>query len=158
MSNRFGIGMNLKRLAAWQVRNFPFNSMCVFNGNPIAASEDGIFTLDTGDDDNGTEIDAVVELVTTTFNYLGVKRFRKAYVGYEASGDLTLTITIDQYNTKVYTLTNGDINQLQHRDVLDMTRDLKGVYWQWRIENIDGCDFSIDLIEGLPIYLHKGHR
>lgn len=158
MSERFGIAMNLKLLAAAQVRNFSFNSMCVFNGVPIAASADGLFTLDTAETDNGTKINSLVELVTSTLGAFQVKRFRKAYIGYETSGSIKITIKSDENIENTYYLTPTNTEQKQHRDILSMTRNAKGVYWMFKIENVNGSDFSIDLIEALPIYLTKGRR
>lgn len=158
MSDCFGIVINLKRLAVSQIRNFDFNSMCVFNGVTLAASDSGLFSLDTSDNDNGTEINSLVELVTTNLGYLGVKRFRKAYVGYETSGEIKIAIKTDEGDFESYTVPPNNITQKQHRDMLSLTRNQKGTYWTFKIENIDGCDFSIDHIEGLPIVLTKGRK
>jgi len=151
---RFGIALNLKRLAATQYRNFDFNSMCVFNGVPLAAG-DSIFSLD-GDKDNGTNIDSHIEFPTTDFGELTAKRFRKLYFGYETSGSLKITTTTDDETTDSSVLTPKKKRQYQHRDTLSMTRSQKGVYWGLKIENQHGCDFSLDNIEGLPVVLTRG--
>lgn len=159
MSNSFGVSINLKQIAVSQIRNLNFNSMCVFNGNVLASGDAGLFTIDTADTDNGTEINSIVELVTTNFNYLGNKRFRKAYVGYETSGNIKISVKVNESNTfKSYILPITKTDQTQHRDLLPLTRDQKGTYWTFKIENINGIDFSIDHIEGVPIILHKNHR
>ena len=141
MTERFGISLNLNQIAVSQIRNFHFNSMCVFNGVPLAASSAGLFTLDTADDDNGTTINSIVETVMTNLTYLGVKRFRKAYIGYESSGDIKVSVSVDENDFQEYTLSASDVSQKQHRDMLPMTRAQKGVNWTFTIEHVDSCDF-----------------
>lgn len=159
MSNeRFGIALNLKRMAASQYRNFNFNSMCMFNGRPLACNDEGIFSLDDAETDNGTEINSYIELPTTDFGYLGSKRFRKLYVGYETSGSIKVTVKADGGTEASFTLTPAKTGQIQHRDILPMSRRQKGSYWILRIENVNGCDFSLDNIEGILMILTKGRR
>lgn len=159
MSNeRFGIALNLKRVAASQYRNFNFNSMCMFNGQPIAANSDGIFSLDDAETDNGTEIDSYVELPTTDLGFLRAKRFRKLYLGYETSGSIKFTVKIDGGAEAPVTFTPSQTSQIQHRDPIPMSRAQKGVYWIFRVENVDGCDFSLDNLEGVLIPLTKGRK
>jgi hypothetical protein len=155
---RFGIALNLKRMAASQYRNFDFNSMCVFNGQPIACNAEGIFSLDTSETDNGIAINSYIELPTVDFGYLGAKRFRKLYLGYETSGSLKFTFNIDGGTDASVTLTPSQVGQIQHRDIIPMSRAQKGVYWIFKIENVSGCDFSLDNLEGILISLTKGHR
>ena len=155
---RFGISMNIERIACSQITNFTFNSMCVVNGIPIAANEDGLFILDSSETDNGDDINAMAELAAMDFGVDLAKRFRKGYIGYETSGGLKVSARTDEGNYEVYTLSPSDTTQKQHRDMFSMHRNLKGVYWQFKIANIDGCDFSIDFIDALPILLTRGHR
>jgi len=154
----FGIALNLKQIAASQYRNFNFNSMCLFDGRALACNDEGIFSLDDAETDNGTEIDSYIELPTTDFGYLGSKRFRKIYVGYETSGSITVTVKADGGTEASFTLTPKMVLQIQHRGILPMSRAQHGVYWVIRIENDDGCDFSLDNIEGIMIMLTKGRR
>lgn len=158
MTERFGIAVNLKRVAPSQYRNFNFNSMCVFNGKPLAADSGGIFSLEDAEKDNGVNINAVVEFPTSDFGELRAKRFRKMYAGYETSGGLKFTATVDGRLATTYTLSAERTGQLQHRGILPMTRDAKGVYWIFKFENISGADFSLDHLEGIPIFLTRGRR
>ena len=155
---RFGISLNLKKVALTQYRNFDFNSMCNFNGVGIAFGEDGIFSLDDAETDAGTEIDSYVELPSTDFGALRAKRFRKLYVGYETSGMLKMSVSVDDETATDHTLKASKTDQKQHRGVLPMSRAAKGVYWKFIVENVDGCDFSIDNIEGQTMVLTKGRR
>lgn len=155
---RFGISVNLKRTAHTQYRNFNFNSMCVFNGQPLGASSDGLFSLDDADTDDGAAINAYIELPTSDLGVLSVKRFRKFYVGYETSGSIKISTKADGGAVQPYTLPATIIGQLEHRGRMPATRGQKGTYWIFIIENVAGCDFSLDNLEGLPIVLTKGRR
>lgn len=155
---RFGIAVNLKRVAPTQYRNFDFNSMCVFNGVALAANVDGLFTMDDAETDNGTEIDSYIEFPTSDLGVLTAKRFRKVYIGYETSGSIKVTVKVDGGADQSYTLSPDQVGQIQHRGILPMSRSQKGVYWIFKVENVDGADFSVDNIEGIPVVMTKGRR
>ena len=155
---RFGISLNLKRLAPTQYRNFNFNSMCVFQGQPLATSVDGLYSLDDANDDDGTDINSYVEFPTSDLGQLVAKRFRKMYIGYETSGSIVVTVKVDGDIEQSYTLSPDQVGQIQHRGILPMSRSQKGVYWIFKVENVDGADFSVDNIEGIPVVMTKGRR
>jgi hypothetical protein len=113
---------------------------------PIAANEDGLFLLDDASTDNGTKISSVFELVTTDFGVPNPKRIRAAYVGYETSGTIVLKIKTDDENESVHILKARKTRQFQHAAFFPCGRDQKGTFWFLRIENRDGCDFSVDSI------------
>lgn len=158
VEERFGISINLKRVAATQYRNFDFNSMCVFNGIGLAANADGLYTLDDAETDNSTDINSYVEFPTSDLGILGSKRFRKLYIGYETSGSIKFTVKVDGGTDDSTILSAAKTGQVQHRGIVPMSRSQKGTYWIFKIENVSGCDFSIDNIEGIPIILTKGRR
>jgi len=155
---RFGISLNLKRVAPTQYRNFNFNSMCVFQGQPLATSVDGLYSLDDANDDDGTDINSYVEFPTSDLGQLVAKRFRKMYIGYETSGSIVVTVKVDGDIEQSYTLSPDQVGQIQHRGILPMSRSQKGVYWIFKVENVDGADFSVDNIEGIPVVMTKGRR
>jgi len=155
---RFGIAVNLKRIAPTQYRNFDFNSMCVFNGKPIAANTSGIFSLEDAETDNGTKIASLVELPTSDFGSLISKRFRKLYIGYETSGAIEFSFKCDDGPENSQMLSAYKSGQKQHRGIVPMSRSDKGTYWMFKIENMSGCDFSLDSITGVPIVLSAGRR
>lgn len=147
-----GIRLELKRLGISQYHSFNFNSMCVFNGVPLGANENGIFSLD-GDTDNGEEIDSTIELPLSDFGSSRSKRLRRVFVGYEAEGSLDLSVATDEVDEHTETLTATAANQ--HGSYVSIPRSLKGRYWSVKIGNQDGCDFSIDEISILPIVLSR---
>ena len=140
--------LNLRRNAPIQWTNFNFNSMTMFNGVPIAANEDGIFSLFDADDDNGTDIDAFFELVKTDLGSPETKKIRFYYVSGETSGDLKIKMQVDDGEERTFLVPARKTGQLQHRLYrVDGRNDLRGVYWRPRIENTKGCDFSVDAID-----------
>ena len=155
---RFGMALNLKRVAPTQYRNFDFNSMCVFNGKALAGGEGGLFSLDDAETDNSTKINSYVEFPTSDFGELRAKRFRKAFIGYETSGGIKVSANVDGRPAGSDTLIPERTGQLQHRGILPLSRDAKGVYWYLTIENLNGADFSLDHIEAIPVPLTKGRR
>lgn len=151
---RLSIATNLKRVASTQYSNFNFNSMCVFNGVALGANEDGIYSLFDADDDDGSEIDAFFELVTTDFGIPDTKKIRFTYVSLETSGDLKIKFQVDEGTERTFLVPAKKTGQLQHRTYrVDGRNDLRGVYWRARVENTDGCDFSVDSIETLLMIL-----
>ena len=151
---RLAIAINMKKLALSQYANFDFNSMCVFNGVALGANSDGIYSLFDADDDDGTDIDAFFELVTTDFGAPETKKVRFIYVNLETSGNLKIKLQVDEGTESTFMIPAKKIGQLQHRAYrVDGRNDLRGVYWRARIENTGGCDFSVDSIEALLMIL-----
>ena len=145
---RFAISTNLNNVATTQYSNYDFNSLCVFNGVALGANSDGIFSLDTADNDNSVDIDAIVELPITDFGTINPKRFRRLYFGYESGGDLAVEVKVDEADTRRFLLEKTKTGQKERKRYVPMRHDQKGSYWSFRIENKDGCDFSIDKIGG----------
>ena len=150
-----GLCLRLPNYAPSQYGDYNFDSMCMFQGRPIAAGPNGIFTLDTAETDNGILIYSLIESRTTDFGTSRQSRLRAAYVGYETSGSLKLIIVNDDENERIYTLSPIKASQLQHGNKVSIGRDGKGRYWIFKIENVDGCDFSLDFLEVIPIVMGR---
>ena len=154
-SNFLGLCMRLENFAVSQYIRYKFRSMCNFQGKSLGVGSEGIFTLDTADHDDGYFIDSIVELHKTDFGISHQKRLRSIYVGYETSGRLKLTLKNDDGNEREYSLNPIVVKQLQHGGKVSINRDGKGRYWIFTIENVDGCDFSVDNIEVIPVVLGR---
>ena len=148
-SKSLGLSMCLNNLTVSQYCRYDFDSLC----GKLAAGKDGIFTLDDAEDDAGVTIDSIVELPLTDLGVSYQKRLRSIYVGYETKGSLLLKVSDNEGNERDYTLVAN--SSKQHGGKVSVGRDGKGRYWQLRIENVNGCDFSLDMIEIIPIILRR---
>ena len=155
MPDYLGICLELTGARPSQYGNYNFNSMCKFNGAYLGANGSGIFVMDSGDLDGTAEIDAYFELVTSDFGIAHQKRFRSMYIGYEAEGDLILSVTDDEGNERNYNLEPTFADLKQHGQKVGIGRDGKGRYWMVKITNLNGVDFSVDRIVGIPVILGR---
>lgn len=153
-STHLGICTELSLLALSQYMHYNFNSMCKFNDVHLGCNEYGIFALDGNADDN-IDIEAFFELVTTDFGSPNQKRIRKVYLGCEASGSLVLEVLDDENNSRRYIVESSLRDQRQYGAKVSVGRDGKGRYWTLRVENIGGCDFSLDSIDALITVLAR---
>jgi hypothetical protein len=156
MAEKLILNINLSNMAVTQFCDYPFNSFCKIGEKYYGASDSGIFEL-TGDTDNGVAIDAFFELVVSDLGISNVKRIRKIYVGYEAKGDLTVTLKDNEDNSRTYTLSYLDYDR-QNGGQINVGRDGLGRYWQVRIDNESGCYFAVDDIELLLTVLGRKPR
>jgi len=141
------ITTELSKFAPTQTTLMGFNSYCKVGYRYLAADSDGLYAIYEGEDANGTNIDSYFKLVRTDFGIANHKRLRAAYIGYEASGNLKLTITVDEKFKREFTLAPQQSGQLQHGIRVPLTRDLRGRYFEFKFENVSGCDFSIDSVK-----------
>ena len=143
-------------MAVTQYCNYSFNSFCEINGKNYGATDDGIFEL-VGDTDNGEDIDAWFELPMSDFGISNVKRLRRIYLGYEATGDLTVKVKDNEDNERTYPLDNITTDK-QIGGRITVERDQLGRYWGLRIDNVRGAYFAIDSIEVVPVVLGRKPR
>ena len=125
---------------------FPFNSMCEFAGMYLAAGADGLFRIDVGDDDEGENIVATIKTGKLDFKDERIKRITDFYVGLRADSDMVLRVTADEGDTVEYELQTFDVSRLKQRRVIT-AKGVRGKYWQFELENTDGCDFDFDSMD-----------
>lgn len=152
---RLTICLNLKGAQPSQWARYNFNSMAKIGGKYVGANDQGLFALNTGGHDNGDPIDAFLELVTSDWGIAHQKRIRSLYVGFETDGDLIISVKDDDDNERNYVISPHHTANKQHSARVPGSRDGKGRYWSIRIDNVNGSDFSIDMIEVIPIVLNR---
>jgi hypothetical protein len=152
---QLGICLHLLGEQLSQYANYNFNSVCRFGDKYLGANDSGIFELDSGDDDAGTDIEAFFELLTTDMGTEHQKRIRSVYVGYETNGDLLLTVKDDEDNERHFTLKPNHVGNKQQTSKVPIGRDGKGRYWMFRIDNVNGSDFGINSITAVPVILNR---
>jgi len=153
-STHLGMAVELSILAITQYMHFNFDSLVRFGDAYLGCNELGIFALG-GNSDNNIDIDSFFELLTTDFGIPNQKRIRKAYLGYEANGSLVLEVKDDENNSRRFTVESILEDQRQYSAKVPIGRNGKGRYWTFKIENVSGCDFSVDSIDALITVLAK---
>jgi hypothetical protein len=153
-SEYLGLAMRLNNLAVSQYCRYDFDSMVNFGDIHLGAGEEGLFTLEDANTDDGLDIEAIVEFATTDFGISHQKRIRSLHVGYETDGEMTVTISCDEDSEKEYTLAPINVDNKQHGSKVKVNREQKGRYWTVKIEN-DGADFSINMIEAIVTILAR---
>jgi hypothetical protein len=119
------------------------NSYASFNGLTLAATEHGIVAL-SGDTDLGAAIRASVMSGISDLDSPQLKRVLSGFVGYRASGAMSLTLITDEHHEYVYQLDPRQIAADLHPSRVKLGRGVTGRYWQWALDNRDGADFSLD--------------
>jgi len=147
------IAIRIPLVACSQYLNYSFGSMVKFGNKCYGGNEDGLFQIETGSDDVTASIDAYFKLYTTDFGLRNLKRMRSLFVRHEADGDLKFTVYNSEENAREYVLEKTYNGQLEKGSKVPVGRDGKGVHWSVRVDNIDGCDFSIDSMEALMLIL-----
>ena len=157
VTRRLTLALNLRKVFPYQWENFDFGSLFDFNGTPIGMNEDGLFSLFDADNDAGANINAFFELVKSDYGVQQSKRIRRFFLGLETSGNMVIKTTSDDLIERTYLAPSTLTGQKQHRSMAIGGRsDQQGYYWTIRVENQDGCDFSIDSISALIMILTMG--
>jgi len=144
--------------ATTQYTSFDFNSISKMSNKFFCAGDSGLYRLEgtsninASDDATYSSIESYFELPTMDFGISGQKRFRSIYVGYEATGNLTLKISTELSAVQTYTLSATTLGRYARK--VSINRTLKGRYWTIQIYGT-GVTFAIDEINILPIV--RGH-
>jgi hypothetical protein len=132
-----------------------FNSLVNFNGVYLGATSSGIFAI-TGTADGAAAIDAVLRTGMTDFGTSHLKRVEAVWLQYETSGVLELTVITDGGERTTYALPpTGSTGLHGHRQKIG--QGLESKYWGFEVANVDGADFSLDVIEPKPLILQRRH-
>jgi hypothetical protein len=125
--------------------NYDFDAFAVIGQNYLGARGDGIYLLD-GDDDEGTEIDAIATTANTDLEESKLKRVTGAYLGVQSSGQVHLTLRTDQnQESGPYRLRQSPDTQTTER--AKFRRGIRTRYVQVDMEDTDGEDVKIDTLE-----------
>jgi hypothetical protein len=153
-----GINIHLRTLAASQYSGWDFTSMVEFNGQVVAFGPAGVCELG-GETDQGTQIDALVDLPTTDFGLFEDKRLESVRLGGQSFGSLKLTFTADETASREQSVTLGAVrlNEAEHTRtaILRRVRGAVGASWRVRVENVIGGDFSLDGLQLLVAVLKR---
>jgi hypothetical protein len=148
-----GLKLNLRNSAVSQYSNFDFDAYCSFGGECLACGSAGIYSLG-GSDDDGTDIDSLAKTMTMDFGVPNQKRVRSLFIGGEWGGWLKVSISDDDGEVREYLTPPLENSNLEEGNKVAVGRDGKGRYWNFQVENVEGCDFSIDGIDALLVVLN----
>ena len=155
MADCLGLCIELTGSRASQYEGYDFNSMCKFGEVYLGAGDSGIMVLDSGNMDSATKIEAFFELPTSDFGSEHQKRMRSVYIGGETNGELQLTLKDDDGNERAFLVSPNHSGNQQHAMKVSAGRNGKGRYWMFRIDNVNGSDFSVDSITILPVLMNR---
>jgi len=120
------------------------------NGSFFCASDSGLFQF-SGSDDAGVALNSYFELPMMDFGLTNEKRLRFAYIGYEATTAITMTVSTEHSLSDTYTLPATTDLQSGYR--VTISRKLYGRYWTFKFA---GAGFTIDHVAVLPLV--RGHN
>ena len=140
------VTLELNNLALSEYTNYDFNSFCLHKGECYGASADGIYTLDDGGTDNGSNIAGLLKSGLLDFGLENPKTLRAAVVVFESNDDLILTVEPDEGVPDSKTLTSDLVSNRQQGEAVFFSREHAGGLWSFQIKNVDGGDFSVDKI------------
>jgi len=141
--------------------HYPFNSFMRVGGRYYGATDTGVYRLE-GDDDAGEPIAARIRLGLSSMGARALKRVPAMYAGYTATGDLLLKVVLanaedGEREAHAYRL-KAVAAQSMREGRVPIGRGLKSVYFDFELENIDGADFELDMIEFLPLLTERRVR
>ena len=140
--------LNTRNAAVSEYHGVNANSLCMFGGVVLAATESGIVAL-TGASDLGEDIAASIASGRGDLGSPQIKRVVTGYVGYRADGELSLTLIVDGHHEFTYPVVPRRIED-QHATRVKIGRGLRGTYWEWRLANRAGADFALDQLTLTP--------
>lgn len=148
-----GWPVNLKNAALTEYDSWAFNSLAFFNGEYLAAGDDGIFAL-SGDDDDGEDIEATVRLALSDLGVENVKRLPDVYLSYRSAGELVLRVVVDGGLTYEYPVEpTGKEGMYTVR--AKVGKGLQSNYWCFEFSNRAGAAFDLDAIRARPEILSR---
>ena len=145
-----GISLNTVNSSVSEYTNYAFNSFAIIGGKMFGANENGLYEL-TGDDDNGTSIEASFRLALQDFKSDFLKRLLKCYMGIKFIGQLNIkTFNEEEDLGPSRPMISSSDNKQNLR--VKFGRGDQSRYWAVNVANNDGEDFTIDTLslEAVP--------
>lgn len=142
-----GICVNTEINAISQYDDWDFNSMCIFNGEVIGASDEGIF-IHSGDNDGAVPINAFFRLFSTDLGTIQQKRIRKLFIEGKLGGYMEAKSIFDNADETTYQIACPPV-MTTVQTIVETNYNDKGILFGLRVSNKGGSDFSIDSISAI---------
>lgn len=144
--------VNLNNGATAQYDNYAFNSFFEKDGDYYGVADDGIYRLD-GEDDDGVDIDAFVQVGDDNLGTAQRKSVLNVYAGVSSTGKMLLKVDVDGVEYTYEARSNNSDIIKNHR--FDVGRGLQGNYYDFTLLNQNGDDFDLESVVFEPIKLTR---
>jgi hypothetical protein len=152
-----GWAVNLETGAPSLYLRLPANSFCRFKGKTFVANAAGIYELGA-DDDAGQPIRAAVMPPTSDYGSEKDKAISAATVAARIGTKLRLAVATDKGEYQYYSINRTAWDGKVAANRVKLGQGLKGRFWSWRIENVDGGDFDLESLSFTPAILSRRGR
>lgn len=143
--------LNLESDGSTRYENYDFNSFAEINGKYYGAKSDGVYLL-RGPDDDGQDIESLVNFGNLSFGSLNRKSMPYLYAGMASDGKLVLKVIADG-QTFYYTARDSTALLKAHR--FELGRGLRASYYDLEIQATGGQAFDLATVEFFPIELKR---
>lgn len=145
------IEVNLKNRAASQT-TLAFNSMCRFGDVYLGADSSGLHLM-RDYNDNNTDIAALIKTGKFDLGTERKKSIRYFYFGIETDGQMTLTLYNDGVEVADYVIPYPGAGRQTVK--VKVARGLRARFWEFKLENTDGCFFTLYSVKIFPVVLQS---
>lgn len=139
--------------AVTELPEYDFNSIAIIQGKPFAANKQGLYQLNSGTTDSGTNFVSSVIFATTDFNIKNPKRLRYLYIGFDAENSFTVSVMVDNQIWRNYSVIPSKTGLQQKR--IPIGKDGQGRYWTIKISS--NSPFRIDQLDALIVIKSAGN-
>jgi len=144
--------MNSRNFMVSEFQDYPFDSFAWVGGKPVGINSSGIYVLE-GDTDAGAPIAAKLMTGLSNLGTSNLKNVTDIFLGFRGNGDILLKTVTKEEVVRWYKL-RADGSGMHERRV-KCGRGVKSTYWAVELENVDGSDFDIDIMELYPIVMSR---
>lgn len=142
---REAYAINLTTGAVTHYTNYPFDNVLRFGDRFFGVKADGVFEL-VGETDDGVAIDATVKTFQTDFGTTNFKRVASVYLTGRMPNGALVSVQADEGDTYEYVAHETRLPGTQTTRAV-VGRGIKGTYYAFTIENVDGGAFELDHAE-----------
>jgi len=137
---------------AVSLHGYNFASLVNSGKFQYGCNNDGIFLLNTGEQDNGVDYTRTVTFASTDFGISSLKRIRFLYFGIDTNEEFTVSVMGDNKVWRDYTvvLSKQGLQEVRR----SIGRDGFGRYWKIKISSSNR--FRLDSLHGLLIVRQLG--
>jgi len=139
--------INLTTGAVSHYTNYPFDNILRFGDRFFGVKSDGIFEL-TGDTDLGAPVLSKIKTFRTNFGASNLKRVPWVYVAGRSSPDMVIGVQADEQPVTRFRTWQAP-NYGTHLVRAKCGANVKGSYYSFTFENVEGRNFEIDRVEAL---------